>query len=636
MDLPIAPSPWKIIVSKGKRELYNNVVDAYKKHNCNAIIVGTDADVEGNGIYYLLEKKAGWSNVETLRFFPLDQTDTGLYKAFMSMTDFHTNHRDVTMTQSFLLRSQYDWMIGMNMTIGATVKIGSLLRIGRVKAPTLKLIYDNCKAIDEFVPKTTYRVMNWYEDGFSGILINDDKKEVEFEDKGKASEFLKKVKAPSGTVKSCEKKLTKKKAPKLYNLSDLQVEAGGKFGYSPSKTLEVVQSLYEQHKLLSYPRTDGRHISTEKTKDIPRILKAIHSVSELKDYVEEIGKADLIRVHKDKNYVNDAAVAKSSHDALIPTDTVPNFETLSAEEQKIYLLVAKRLLAIYYPELEEYKTTLIVDVNGYDFKSTGSSVKEPGWQKVLSREKTKENDIPLYKEGTSIGISDTVIKDKTTVPPKRFTEATLIKAMTNISSYMTDEEKKKIIKEENGLGTQSSRANIIKELRKTGYFDTKKNAIYITELGKQYIENLEGFDIINPEMTADMELHIKHVKEGSEDYRETQRILAQHAMAMVKQLDTIETKTKSSAPAEVTELKCPKCSGKLMRKDWGYYCENKNKTCDFFLSKKLLTQIIPDEQMVKILSGQESDPIHGLKGKYGSFTAKLSMGEDGRLKWNTK
>lgn len=625
-DLPMIPNPWQIVINPKTHELFRDVTQVYRHHSCNGLIVGTDSDVEGNGIFYLLEQKAGWENVPALRFFLDDQTEKGIKKAFLSMQNHRTNPRDVHMTESYLLRSKYDWLLGMNMTVGVTVQQGDLMKIGSVKGPTQKLVYDNCKAIDEFVPTTSYIIKSDFEPGFTGSLVNESGDVVEFLKREEAENEKKTFVSDTGVVKNSETNVVKTNAPKLYNLSDLQVDAGAKYGYTPDKTLKLVQSLYETHKVMSYPRTDGKYISTEKVEELPDVINALKTVPELNAIAGSLSKSTILGIKSKKNYVNDAEVLKASHDALLPTHIAPNFDKMSQDETNIYLMVSKRLLSIFLPPMEEYKSQIIIEVDGRDFKCTGSALKEEGWTALVPKKKKSDSNLPPLKKGDKVKIKEIYIHDKVTTPPKRFTESTLLEAMVNIASKLTDKEQKDIMKEVKGLGTQASRATIIRELKEAGYFTVQKGGIYITDLGKKYIECLEGFDVINPELAANMNLHMKHVREGSEKYEDVRELMMQSVVAMVDQVKHM------SAFSEKISHPCPVCDSELENSKFRIDCTNPD--CEFSVPKKLAGVVLTKGVVNDILTKGRSSKVCGFTAKSGKKFDAFLVVENGKLQFN--
>lgn len=281
ISYPMIPSHWIIKPIQDKRSILKNIKE--KASSYDGIIVGTDSDTEGYGIYYLIEQHLGLQHMKALRFMEHSLTDKEILKSLLTMTDYHTDPVHVRYTQSFLLRSRADWLYGMNATRLATSKTGKLLTIGRVKAPTLKLVYDNSMAIENFKPETYYQLQADY-GTFKAIMIEQD---------GKPSKF--KTPNPNlripleGIVYDKKEVVTKTHAPKLYDLSSLQMDAGQMFGYTPKQTLELVQSLYERHKVISYPRTQCRYVSSEKAKEFPSMLEKMAVFQEFAPYLKLVG-----------------------------------------------------------------------------------------------------------------------------------------------------------------------------------------------------------------------------------------------------------------------------------------------------------------------------------------------------------
>lgn len=632
IELPMVPSPFKIADISSKKK----ILDAIKsklKEGYDGIIVGTDADVEGNGIYYLLEHYLKIDKMKALRFFEQDQTEKAILKSFYELTDYHTNDRDVHMTEAYLLRSHMDWLIGMNFTVGLSVKSGFTMKVGRVKAPTLKLVYDNSKAIDEFVPHTDYELKALYEAGFSGNLFSEEGS-VRFATDKEALDFSKTL-GKTGTVKTVTKKTVKTPAPQLYKLSDVQVDAGKQFGYNPSKVLEIIQNLYEAHKIVSYPRTDGRYISSEKAKELPTLLKAVEAIPELEKYASAVTSADIDRVCKDKRIVNDVEVKKASHDALLPTGKIPDLSKLSKEELNVLTLIYKRLLAVFLEPLVEEKTAVIVDINGNTFKSNGKVLIDKGWT-VLYDRKTTDNELPTLKEGDSLTIKNFEAEEKTTTPPARLTQATLIDAMENIAKYIEDKDMKKIMKETKGIGMPSSRAKIIDDLLKAGYMESKGKsaALYITDAGKKYIENLKDFTIVKPELTAEWETRMQHIQVGSEDFSSVEMDMMKYVKDTVSEIAAADIKRSGWAGAGATDLNCPICGEPLMKGKFGWYCSaKKTGTCSFSIPAEVAHKKLADSNVKDLLSIGKTKMIKGFKSKAGkSFDARLQI-KDGKVEF---
>lgn len=611
VEYPMVPKHWKIkpINDPRKKQILNTIKE--KLDDYDGIIVGTDSDQEGYGIYYLLEQYLGIKDKKTLRFMEHSLTDAEILKSLLSMTDFHSDPTHVNFTKSFLLRSRADWLYGMNMTRMMSVKTNALQNIGRVKAPTIKLVYDNSMAIDNFKPRKYWLLEANYGD-FKATYCKE----------GKPFQFDDPSSIPSVPLqgKVVEKTTTRSSthAPKLFDLPSIQAEAGSQFGYKPTETLGIIQSLYETHKVISYPRTQCQYVSEEKAKDFPQMLSHMLEFPELAPFVNNITQADIQRVMKDKKVVNNKEVEKESHDALLPTDKRPILDELSEKERNICLMIYKRLLAQFLPQLEEDKTKLVINHGEYSFNTDGKIVVNQGW-KALYKE-AKDNVIPNIEKGDTVVAKKMERAEKTTTAPKRLTQASLISAMMNIGNLVEDAELRKTLNESKGIGTPATRATIIKEIIDKGFVAEQKNALFITSQGKAYIENLQGIDIISPVFAAELDMNIKKIQRGEASYEDIYTNLLNELKGVCKQVE----EHKISAPT--TDFKCKKCGTALENQKFSYSCPD----CDFKIPKNLCNVNI-DEKMIKTMyEGKPTATKHFVSPKTGKkFDAKLVLTEKG-------
>lgn len=633
LTLPLIPKHFE--VKRIRPDIVNKIRDTLNKEHFDGIIVGTDSDVEGNGIYALLEEVLHLEDYKTLRFFETGLTDTEIMRSFGKLTDFHTNQRDVGMTQAFRIRSHFDWLIGMNLTIGYTVKTNMLLRIGRVKAPTLKLVYDNCKAIENFTKKKSYLpVIQTENPDIVATLVDEEEKQWAFNERGKADQIL----ISSGDQAILKKIIKSSKItppPQLYNLTSIQVEAGQKYGYSPSDVSEITQVLYEQHKVLSYPRTEGKYLSSEKALEFPGLLKAAQTIPGLPSVT--ITQEDFSRVSRDKRFVNDSEVEKTSHDALIPTGKMPDWGKLSEKERNVLSMIYRRFVSMFLPPLEEEKNRYIFDAAGNYYAATGSRVISKGFSSIYDRN-IKEVLLPEVKENTILHIKNKGIHEIESKPPKRLTEALLVSAMENIQKYMDKGELKDIMKQAKGIGKPSSRAAIIKDLISTGYIERKKAGLYITAKGKSYIEALEGHSILNAELTASWELHMQNIREGKESYEQVHGMIIDYVNKSLQELESkdlsgIHAKANSGSSGSSLEgMKCPVCGKNIRQSKFGFLCGGYPE-CKFNIPKTLLEKTLTDKQMNDLLLKGRTSVIKGFKSKKGTkFDATLVL-QHGQIKF---
>lgn len=609
VEYPMIPSKWSIraIKDERKQEILRKIKKAAS--NFDGFIVGTDSDVEGYGIYYFLETFLGLSKKKALRFVEHSLTDSEILKSLLQMTDYHKDPVHVRNVRSFLLRSQADWLYGMNVTRLMSLKTGKTMKIGRVKAPTIKLVYDNSIAIENFKPQTYYQLTADY-DGILGVSIHEDGKLQNFEKKIAVSLPLK------GTIEEVQKQTVDTHAPQLYDLTILQGEAGQTFGMSPKEVLDTVQSLYETHKVISYPRTQCRYVSAEKAKEFPTMLSQMSVFPNLKPFLSLITKEDIVRVQRDKKVVNTAEVEKESHDALLPTNKTPDLSKMNQKEIQICELIYRRLLAQFLPALKECKTRMITKHADVSFLITGKVIENQGWRELYGGLKNKT--IPELKKGASITAKSIGFVEKTTKPPKRLTQAALVLAMKGIANQIDDPALKKSLAESQGIGTPATRDNIITDIIQSGYVEEKnKKGLYITELGKQYVKSLSGIDIVSPAFAAKLDTEIKKIQRGEEEFDDVYK-------GMLKNLHELCNQIGYEKPVEM-QIDCPNCGNPLKSRKYSYDCEN----CGWKVNKSICGIKITKEIMDCFKEGKTTDKYTFQKKDGKTFDAALKKTKEG-------
>lgn len=620
--LPMVPDVFKVEMLRP--DIVIKVKDALKNGNYDAIIVGTDSDVEGNGIYDLLETKLGLQNYKAYRFFESDLTPGGIMKSIQDLKDYYTNPRDVRMTQAYRIRSRFDWLIGFNMSVAYTVKCGFLMKVGRVKAPTLKLVYDNCAAIDRFQSKTAYQPTIEVNGVIAG-MVTADGNAITYPSQEEAEKVAESL---SGTaiVKAFDTTVKNTSPGQLYKLTDIQYEAGTKYGYTPEKTLELIQSLYETHRLVSYPRTDGRYVSSEKAKDFQRLIKAAAAFPELKEIAEGITPQMIAAVQGNKRYVNDAEVQKTSHDALIPTGDISAIGKLNQDERNICGLIFRRFLSIFLPPLEEEKSKLILEDNGYLFQKSGSRVLSPGY--TILAQAPQETILPQLETGRKVKEDNKGVHKIVSSPPKRLTQASLLKEMENISKYIDEADLKAALKKAKGIGQPSSRASIISELVKTGYImDSGKKGLFITDEGKRYIENLGCSSIVSPKLSAEWEMHMSNIREGTASYDAVYAQILEYLNSALQEVEHIEF-TSSKKQIGI----CPVCGKPVVTIPKGYGCSG-YPNCKFSVFGEIAGRKMSEKEIKKLLSEGTTGELSGFKSRENKpFTAELIV-QDGKVTW---
>lgn len=634
--IPMIPDQFLYQVSSDKKKMYKELTDEIKYGNYDYIINACDPDREGNHIFQLFYDYANCT-LPIKRFWTNDLSFGNIEHALRYLRYEGDGLKpDLKhLTEAAILRSWSDWLFGMNFTIGVSLKMHNTIKIGRVKTATHMLVAQREDEIKNFVPKTTYELETLYKEGFSGVLF-DENGNIRFEKKTDADDILKEL-GQTAIVKSVTTKKESTAAPQLYKLSDLQTDASKAFGYTADKVLELVQSLYEK-KYLSYPRTDCRYLGSELTKEFPKLLASISTVSELTPYVQTIGTKEMNDVANNKKYVNDKELAKSGHYALSPTSVKPNLSKLSNDEKNILIMVYKRFLAIFLPPMVCNKTTLITDNNTHLFKTTGKELLSKGYTEIYGTNAV-DNLLPPLKKGDIVNVDKFELKDKTTTPPPRYTQGTLIAAMENPAKFLEDENLKSIIKEKQGIGTPATRSTIIENLLSDKYIEEKKGKgkaalLYATNLGMKIYENLKGEDFASVDMTGIWEKKLSDVAEGNLDFNTYEKDLKDYVKDRVNHIKHLNLSGyyQNSIQTGTVIGKCPVCWKDFLEGKNGYYCSDRNCKCS--ISKNLLGVNIPKTEVKKLLTGKETKEFTFTKKDGTTFQSKLHF-ENGELKFGS-
>lgn len=505
-DLPLIPKPFgiKLIENEGSikqfKVIENLVQVADKVINCG------DAGQEGELIQRWVLKKAQCKcPVERLWISSL--TEDAIKEGFQNLrpeADFNKLY------EAGMMRAIGDWLLGMNATRLYTLKYGQnkqVLSIGRVQTPTLALIVNRHKEITEFIPEQYWELKTIYRD----TTFSSTKGKFKSEEEGKT--FLESMSGHDFEVTDVSSKKGSEQAPRLFDLTSLQVECNKKYGMSADDTLRTIQSLYEK-KVTTYPRVDTTYLSDDIYPKVEGILKG------LKSYTELTNPILTTKIPKSKKIFDNSKV--TDHHAIIPTGVSPT--ALTKEEQRVFDLVARRFIANFYPICINSTTTILGKVNDIEFKTSGKQILEPGWRVVFSKEKEEETNekekeeektLPLFEIGER-GVHEPGLLERWTQPPKPYTEATLLRAMETAGKQMEDEELRELMKE-NGIGRPSTRANIIETLYKRNYMRKEKKNIVPTDTGISLINTIKNELLKSAELTGQWEKRLRMIEHSSYD-----------------------------------------------------------------------------------------------------------------------
>lgn len=562
-DLPMLPKQLKLIIIKQSSKQFNIVKEQLQRNDVSEIIIGTDSGREGELVARWILEKAR-VNKPSKRLWISSQTDKAILEGIKNLKP--SSQYD-NLFKAAQCRAEADWVVGLNITRALTCKHNAQLTAGRVQSATLAMIVNREEEIKNFKPKDYY-VVNAKAKGFD-LQWRDKNNNSNIFDENKVNDVISRTKGKEGNIVEITENYKKQFAPALYDLTELQRDANRIFGYSAKQTLSIMQRLYENYKVLTYPRTDSRYISTDIVETLPDRLKAI-SVGNYKALATEILSS---KINGHKGFVNNSKV--SDHHAIIPTEERGNIGLLSSEERHIYDLVVKRFLAVMLPPFEYLQTTIFTEINGETFVAKGNVIKSKGWKRIYDRAEELDEDedekdsqvLPALKKGDKLTITKIESKKLATKPPARFNEGTLLSAMEKPQKYVDiDKVHAKTLGETGGIGTVATRADIIEKLFNMFYIEKKGKDIIPTSKGKQLIE-LVPSELKSPLLTAQWELELELISKGKKDPKDFIERMRKYAEELVKDVKGSSDKFKHD---NVTGKKCPKC-GKYMLEVKGKY-----------------------------------------------------------------
>lgn len=644
--LPIIPTKFQHQVMKSRWKQFQTIKDLVHRANVTEIIMAGDAGREGEAITRIILTQCR-VNKPLKRLWISSLTKRAVENGFRNLLD-EQETRNVY--YEALSRACADWLVGINSSRAYTLLlqrqgIQDVFSMGRVQTPTLSLIVKREKEIEDFVSQPFWEVIavfqiddktyegKWHKDEDSRILEEKMAHAIATFCHGKASE-----------ITEVERERKEFSPPSFFQLSSLQATANKAFTFSPQKTLDIAQKLYVKG-IISYPRTDSSFVTKEEAAQFPEIIEKIQQISAYKKFFP----LPVESIMNNKRYVNEKKV--TDHYAIIPTEQVVDIERLSGDEQKIYDLIIKRLLAAHYEKaiFDYTKVHTLVDDRA-TFLSKGKQMVQEGWRKIIYPNKKDSDDdeqlLPLLEKGEQGITKETRVKDGKTQPPKRYTEGQLITIMKTAGRYIEDEELTKVLNKTEGLGTEATRANIINVLKQREYIDVKKNLVYANDKGKLLIKAVGDSVLASPEMTAKWEQRLHEIGEGNAS---AQEFMEQVKKLSVKLIDDAKQTSgdwqfeefdlspfQKKAPATKKGIgkkigACRKCDGDLIDKGSFYGCSNyqKNK-CNFTISKKILGKTISQKNVKKLLAGEATDLIQGFKKDDKTFDAKLEW-KDGKI-----
>ncbi len=598
--LPIMPEVFRHEVLPSTKSQFQIVQSLIGKSS--EIICATDAGREGQLIFeYVLHLSTPPKDCKIQRLWISSMTDEAIRDGFASLKD---NAQYQRLYQSARCRSEADWLVGINFTRLFTIRYGTKLTVGRVQTPTLALIVERQQAIDNFQAAPYYQLQGifgtlralWHRGNVNRI-----------DEKPQAEKLQRELTGMNGTVTKLDTARKTEDRPLLFDLTELQREANRRFGYTAQETLSIAQSLYEKHKLITYPRTDSRYLTTDMKAQIPQLLKKIASVyPESVPFIQKIASKKL---PLDKRIINDSKV--SDHHAIIVTNSIHQYQPqkLTLRENNVLKLVMIRMIVALSDKkvYDETKLEITMDNQKDIFKATGRMIVDEGWTQVeqvltgrtgaantqQADEQKDDKDEDYQQIFTDIALNQRVhldkvnIIEKKTTPPKPYTEATLLTAMEKASREIDDKDLKESMKGK-GLGTPATRAAIIEKLINVGYVERKKKNLHPTQQGTMFI-SLVPESIRQVEMTAQWELELQEICDGKGNPEQFMQDIRRYVAQTVSENNTSDTVQAVSRKGTLRRVvgKCPKCGQNVIESDKSFYCDGfrMEHKCNFSLWK---------------------------------------------------
>src|SRR5580765_8620988 len=620
-----------------------------KRDDIELIVNACDAGREGELIFAYVLDVAGKKGVPVQRAWFASMTKDAIRQAFGHL---RPGSELAPLEAAARSRSEADWLVGMNATRAATIRgraaFGGVVSLGRVQTPTLALLVKREREIQAFVPEPYWLVHAEFDPRYEGLWFEGD--ETRLKEAKRAEEIAAKVSGKDGVVESVERKEQSERAPLLYDLTSLQRDANRRFGFSARRTLQAAQSLYEDKKALTYPRTNSRWLSGDlvpQLKPTAATLQPIGEYAAAARYVLGLQQLPLARV------VNDSKV--SDHHAIIPTDVEHDVSRFSPDERRIFDLVARRFLAVSHPPARYARTTVVTLVEEERFRSRGKITLEAGWRGVYGllseadqaaqkQDEEGENEsaeLPPLEQGQAIKCAKAEVAAKETKPPPRYTEATLLSAMETAGKLIDDEELREAMKE-SGLGTPATRAETIETLIRREYIERGGKDLMPTPKGLQVITMLEEHPLTSPELTGSWEKRLTDIEHGEDDRSKFIGDIAEFTRATVEKIAELD---KEKLRPERVELgPCPRGgaeTGEIIRENSkAYGCTSwksrEEPGCGFVIWKRVAGRTLTPELARQLLEeGKTKDVISGFRSRAGKpFRARLVLNDEGKVEFD--
>jgi DNA topoisomerase-3 len=642
--LPVIPPHFDLLPIEKSEPRLKVLKKLIKRADVDALVNACDAGREGELIFRNIVRYTK-AKQPIKRLWLQSMTPAAIREGFAQLRE---DKDMLPLADAAYSRSEADWLVGINGTRAMTAfnsKLGGFFKttVGRVQTPTLAIVVEREARIRKFVSRDFWEVIGtfdaaagqytgrWFDEKFSRSDAKDGDDQLKPErvwNQSQAEAIKEKCLGKPGIVTE-ESKPSTSLSPLLYDLTSLQRDANSRFGFSAKNTLGLAQSLYERHKVLTYPRTDSRALPEDYIGTVKNALKMLGETG-YQTFAETILKHDW--VHPNKRIFNNAKV--SDHFAIIPTTQAPH--GLSEPERKLYDLVTRRFLAIFYPAAEFLETNRITRVEGEPFKSAGKVLVNPGWLAVYGKE-AESDDTPTLtpvQPDEKVNTSGVEVKSNVTKPPPRHTEATLLYAMEGAGKLVEDDELREAMREK-GLGTPATRAATIEGLIYEDYIHRNGRELQATAKAFSLMELLNGLgipELTRPELTGDWEFKLHQIQRRQKSRAEFMSEIADMTRHIVERAKKFEEDT---IPGDFGVLKtpCPKCGGEIHEKYKHFQCINEK--CDFSIWKTLCSRMFEAEEVEKLITEKQVGPLQGFRSKKGfPFAAVLKLNAEFKIEFD--
>lgn len=552
-DLPMLPEKMKLVVIGQTAKQFRIVADLMKRPDISSLIIATDSGREGELVARWIMEKAGFRK-PAKRLWISSQTDKAIKEGFANLKpakDYDNLYR------SARARAQADWLVGINVTRALTCKYNAQLSAGRVQTPTLSLIVERENEIKRFVTKDYWTVQADF-GGIRAVFRDRNGQERIFEEK-EARAIATQITGKNAVAAEVTRTYKHQAPPAAYDLTELQRDANKKYAYSAKQTLSYMQSLYERHKILTYPRTDSRYISDDIVPSIPERLQSV-AVGAYAPLAQELYRN---RSYSTRFLVNNAKV--TDHHAIIPTEQAVNLSALTPEERNIYDLVVRRFLAVLSPPCEYDEVKVRFTAENYHFFAGGKVIRNAGWKKIyggnyFETDNGDENEFTaVIHQGDRVKITSPYVKNGKTSPPARYTAATLLTAMEHPGKQVDDKALRDVLENTSGLGTPATRADIIEKLFDSFYVEQRGKEIHPTSKGMQ-LANLVPDDLKSATLTARWEQQLDKISKGKSQDSSFINEMRGYASKLVSNVIASDC---TYVHENITREKCPDC-GKFL------------------------------------------------------------------------